>query len=146
MKKDNIPSVATSDVSALCRFFIIEKIVWMCGLILLVPAVAGWFQTEITDIFYHFPTEIEQPSPLWSQRFAVTNFTGLALWGVWILGLIWHRLRHSTYLSGFQPPANKRIVLNRCALIAQAVIAAVVSVLTAVETLILLMDVSGLPL
>ncbi|WP_156181363.1 hypothetical protein [Actinobaculum suis] len=101
---------------------ILAAFLWLIGVILLVPATAGfspsgsvWARTS--DVFYIFPTTLERPDPLssrpeqWHTRLIVTTWAGLIAWLFWLATLVtqrWHR-KHFVVTTNISSKARKRI-------------------------------------
>lgn len=131
-KEPGQPSIRTAPIAL--------EFLWLLGLILLIPAVAGWFETPITDVFYRLPTTIEQSSPLWAQRFALVNLAGLTVWAGWVFGRIWCRARCRQ-----RSPRGSTLTFSRLMRTAQVGVTAVVAALAIGGTILLLVNAAGIP-
>lgn len=119
------------------------QLLWIIGLLSLIPAVAGWFDTGLTDVFYQLPTRIDNASPLWSKRFVATNLFGLAIWVVWIIGSV---IGH-VVSKGMKTSDSGRTSLSfgKPIFMVQVLITVIIAVLAVLGTLFLSIDVSNIP-
>lgn len=124
---------------------ILLQLLWIIGLVLLIPAVAVWSDSNIPDVFYEFPTHIDKthPSPIWSKRFATTNLCGLAVWAVWFIGSVIHRIVSKKTTASDSSRISRYV--STAVFILQVLLTVIIAALALFDTLLLLIIFSNIP-